>query len=231
MKAAYLGLLALLLLASAAQADPRLWGDDGIAVRAGTFLHWQGASAMDETGNTLFVWADVQNGSPDIRAQLVSPAGAELWTPGGMTVCGEAHRQAEPAVCRVSDGWIVAWSDARTPPFASIYAQKLNASGDRQWSANNFSGVCVYAGDAATNYFYPYLAVIPGGVNGAFIAWSDEKSRFRRYSGAASHERRRGELGAAARCLQCPQLAGQCSCGVRWRRQRPAGLAGPAQRQ
>ncbi len=178
MKALYFALLAALLLTLTAQADPRLWDPAGVAVRTGTYLQPNPVAVADDAGNALYVWADVQNGSLDICAQLVSAQGAELWTAGGVTVCGEVSPQSHPAACRVSDGWIVTWLDSRDPGYEGVYAQKLGTSGVRQWSANDFTGVCVRAhampswgSEWQGSYSPPY--VVTDGADGAFVVWYD----------------------------------------------------------
>ncbi|MBU1920945.1 hypothetical protein KKG66_08870, partial [bacterium] len=61
---ASLVLLTILLssLSALAQEDPRLWNAEGIAVRQGTYLQWQRATAVNDQGQTCVVWADTRSG-------------------------------------------------------------------------------------------------------------------------------------------------------------------------
>ena len=103
--------------------------------------------------------------------------GVEGWTPGGITVCGAPGQQQSPMVCRVIGGWIVAWVDSRTNLYADIYAQFLNDAGVPQWSANDFSGVCVNQGTTQLYYQPPMIAV--DGLGGAFILRIDAENDIR----------------------------------------------------
>ncbi len=67
-----------------------------------------------------------------------------------------------------SGGSIIAWIDARSG-IDKIYAQRVNASGIAQWTANGVA-ICTASG----NQINP--AILPDGSGGAIITWQDERS-------------------------------------------------------
>ena len=102
----------MLVVAVVAQADPRMWGEAGIAVRQGSDIHFDRQIAQDPDGNTLVVWSEVRTFSRDIFAQLISPMGEPMWDEP-LAVTEEVHRQVDPMAVHSADGWIVVWEDMR----------------------------------------------------------------------------------------------------------------------
>lgn len=173
-------LFGIVCVACVAHADPRMWGEQGIPVRKGTFPKWNRTVAQDENGNTLVVWSDMRGSSRDIRAQLFNAAGEIQWAAGGVNVSPEEHVQDAPVAVAVNGGWIVAWVDYRHPsawgpswPNSDIYAQKLDNAGNLIWSDNNSTGVAV---DVAERWIDKYsLHIVHDGAGGAIIAWLDQR--------------------------------------------------------
>lgn len=84
-------------------------------------------------------------------------------------ICTAADDQTNAAI--VSDGSggaIIVWSDNRSGNY-DIYAQRVNASGITQWTANGVA-VCTAVG----NQLFP--VVISDGNGGAIITWTDYRS-------------------------------------------------------
>jgi len=105
------------------------------------------------------------------------------WTPTGVPACTAQNAQSVAVACPDGTGGvIVVWNDARNtyPPHSSgdtmgdLYAQRLNAAGVPQWTAN---GVVICAGTLsmpATNYPpRSYPCIVSDGAGGAIIAWLD----------------------------------------------------------
>jgi len=164
--------LTLLLLPLAAHAQ---WVPGGFGVCTQTGDQLFPATCPDGAGGMLVTWYDLRSGThPDIYAQRLNAAGVPLWTSGGVAVCVATDDQFLPSV--IADGAggaIIAWHDGRTGGInnADIYAQKLNAAGVPQWTAD---GVLISAG--ARNQFVPKLA--SDGAGGAIITWYDYRNNF-----------------------------------------------------
>ena len=91
------------------------------------------------------------------------------WVENGVSVCDQTDTQE--MVRTVSDGdggAIIAWRDFRNTNF-DIYAQKIDAHGNRLWAADGVP-VCTDAGSQ------PYFVMTSDGEGGAIIAWHDNRN-------------------------------------------------------
>jgi hypothetical protein len=131
----------------------------------------------DGSGGALVMWEDhPDNSDIGLFAQRVTPAGASLWTPGGVRFAiGPSFRTFPVAVLDQVGGFIVGWCDERTGSSVSgggsdldIYAQRLNGAGAPQWIANGVP-VCV----APADQIIP--SIRPDGAGGAVLVWVDER--------------------------------------------------------
>ena len=133
----------------------------------------------DGAGGAIIVWEDDRNrtngSNYDIYAQRVDSSGNTLWTDSGKAICTdnttEDSDQSSPML--VSDGAsgaIIVWDDLRHDTIsenASIYAQRVDASGVTLWTANG-TAICTEIGEG-------YLGgVVSDGSGGAIITWSDQ---------------------------------------------------------
>lgn len=83
-------------------------------------------------------------------------------------VCTFTNDDTNPvAVTDGAGGTIVVWEDRRSF-YYDIYAQKVNASGLPQWTANGV-GICTETHDQLNPF------VFPDGAGGAFIFWKDSR--------------------------------------------------------
>lgn len=131
----------------------------------------------DGNGGAIIVWTDYRNGNYDIYAQRLDANGNALWTPGGVPVCTDSGQQQRPQLIadvsggEYSGGVIIVWEDERNgPAVADVYAQKINASGVVQWTANGKAVTSASAGQQ----MYPQL--VSDGIGGAIITWFDSRS-------------------------------------------------------
>src|SRR4029078_8529916 len=105
----------------------------------------------------------------DIYSQRINASGVAQWTAQGVAVCSFAGTQNNPKVKPDgSSGAIIAWVDKRGAAH-DVYAQRLNASGAPQWTANGMV-ICNAAGSQSA------LAVTASGISGAIISWKDQRS-------------------------------------------------------
>lgn len=125
----------------------------------------------DGLGGAIFAWADSRSGAGgDIYVQRVNAAGTLLWTVNGAGLCTASGDQSSPAI--LSDdagGAIVVWQDLRSGAAYDVYAQRVNAAGVAQWTANGIP-VCTSTG-AQTE-----PRMVSDGAGGAILAWSDQRA-------------------------------------------------------
>jgi FlgD Ig-like domain len=150
------------------------WTPDGVALctAAGNQGYNPGAVYLtidsDGSGGAIVAWPDSRSGNSDIYAQRVNAAGTVQWTADGVTLCAATGSQGVPRI--VSDGVggaIVTWQDRRSGAEEDdIYAQRVNASGAVQWTAD---GVPICAGPASQ--WFPRIVSDVGG--GAIVTWED----------------------------------------------------------
>lgn len=121
-----------------------------------------------DEGSSIIVWLDRRNGSTtDIYAQRINAAGIAQWTVNGVTVCIAAGDQyAHQIVSDGAGGAIITWYDYRNGSTADIYAQRINASGAPEWTANGVA-VCTAPNTQAAP------TIVPDSGGGAIIAWDD----------------------------------------------------------
>ena len=125
----------------------------------------------DGSGGMIVVWYDKRNNSDyDIYAQRFNAFGYPQWTSNGVPVCRISGEQSFPVL--VGDGSgnaIIGWIDSRSGN--AIYAQKLNASGVRQWDT---SGVLVCSAGGSKES----LIVSTDFNGGAIFVWSDMRNDY-----------------------------------------------------
>lgn len=162
--------LLVLILPTAALAA---WPHDpmvGVPVCPATPDQQDPVVVSDGAGGVFVAWHDFRSGAFDIYAQRISSAGVPLWASGGVAVCSATGAQMSPCITSNGTGGVViAWRDYRGGATADIYAQKLNANGATQWTANGVA-VCT----ATDMQWYP--RAVPDSAGGAIIAWADYRS-------------------------------------------------------
>jgi hypothetical protein len=145
-----------------------LWTEGGVVVCSEYNQQYEVRIAQDGEGGAIIAWTDVRNGSgtEDIYAQRVDADGNTLWTAGGISVSAYTGVQNDP--CIISDGAggaIVTWVDLRGGE-RDIYAQKIDADGNRVWEYNGVA-VCTWS----AHQYDPELC--SDGAGGAIVTWKD----------------------------------------------------------
>jgi hypothetical protein len=171
MIAVHLALPLALLALVAAPASAAWPHDPNINVALSTAAdHQIGAQAVsDGAGGAIVAWLDHRAGNYDVYAQRISSAGVPLWTANGVAVCTAANDQGW--VYLIPDGAggaILTWNDTRTGNL-DVYAQRLNASGTPQWTAN---GVVVSNGTGDQGF----PALISDGAGGIIVTFYDTRT-------------------------------------------------------
>ncbi len=148
-----------------------LWATNGVALCTAVDNQQSPTIASDGAGGAIVTWGDSRAGftNSDIYAQRVNASGVVQWTANGVALCTAVDNQGSPTI--LSDGAggaMVTWEDARNG-YTDIYAQRVNASGVPQWTANGVA-LCT-----ATYYQYSPL-MVSDGAGGAILAWYDARS-------------------------------------------------------
>ncbi len=147
------------------------WTSEGVAVCAATGNQRNFDVIADGNGGVFVVWEDERNTGTtdtDIYAQHINSSGTAEWTTNGVAVCTATDAQELPKLTGDGTGGIiVTWVDNRNGN-SDIYAQKLDATGLAQWTAQ---GVAV-----CTNGESQQRVCITGdGNQGAYICWTDSR--------------------------------------------------------
>ncbi|MGI8906178.1 MAG: hypothetical protein ACR2IE_06775 [Candidatus Sumerlaeaceae bacterium] len=148
------------------------WTANGVAVCTAAFDQEFPQITADGAGGAIITWGDYRSGTgtADIYAQRVNAAGAPQWTANGVAVSTAASDQFDPQIAAdAAGGAIITWYDFRSGTNNDIYAQRVDAAGAPQWTAN---GVAVST--AASDQASPQIAADAAG--GAIITWQDFRS-------------------------------------------------------
>ena len=147
-----------------------LWATNGIAVCNKTTNQKNPKIVGDNAGGAIVVWEDSLNFYWDVYAQRISSTGSLMWTAGGVPVCSAANTQVNPKLdVDGLGGAIFTWQDKRNNSDYDIYAQRVDASGTVQWTANGVA-IC----NAINTQSNPRIE--PDGANGAIIGWVDKRN-------------------------------------------------------
>jgi len=135
----------------------------------------------DGAGGAILIWEDSRNfsiTSVDIYAQRINSDGNVNWTANGVVICNSINPQfSRQLISDGAGGAIITWQDKRMGSSEDdIYAQKINAVGITQWSANG-TVIC----NATDEQGSPDL--VSDGAGGAIITWQDK-----RYSGTTDYD-------------------------------------------
>ncbi len=149
------------------------WQENGVVICDDPNLQANPVIASDDSYGAIITWVDHRAGNYDIYAQRIDSSGTRQWVSGsdsnGVIVCNAAGYQHE---CRIladgSGGAIIIWQDKKVSPNDwDIYAQKLNSSGERQWTPEN--GILVWDGWIEINH-----EIVSDGAGGAIITCRDD---------------------------------------------------------
>ncbi len=151
------------------------WTPNGVAISVGQTMKQFPRISTDDASGAIITWIDSPpqpNLNWDIYAQRVDVSGTAQWIANGIPiVMGPARQQVLGAV--VGDGFggaIITWTDDRsTTTIDDIYAQRVNALGVVQWTANGNP-----ISTSSQNQQFPVIA--SDGVGGAIIAWEDDRT-------------------------------------------------------
>jgi hypothetical protein len=147
-----------------------LWTANGVAVSSASRSQETPTIVRDGSGGAIIAWEDFRYGLTygwDIYAQRIDSNGNALWTSGGVAVSSASGGQVSPEMIGDSNGvTIIVWKDNRTTN-QELYAQKLNANGAPQWTAD---GILV---SSATGY-KERQRIVSDDNGGVIVAWQND---------------------------------------------------------
>jgi len=148
------------------------WTANGVAICTAADDQCAPKIVSDGAGGAIITWYDYRTGKSDIYARRINANGAVQWTAYGQAICTADNNQEYPTI--VSDGAggaIITWMDYRGGNY-DIYAQRINADGAVQWTAN---GVAIST--ETDNQRYADVVFGAGLFGGeAIITWQDFRS-------------------------------------------------------
>jgi hypothetical protein len=146
------------------------WKADGVPISTANGNQMIAAIASDGLGGAIITWSDGRNGLDYIFAQRINSSGVVQWTADGVEISSAIGFQTDPTI--ISDGLggaIITWRHFIEVSNTDIYAQKISASGNVQWTVN---GVAISI--AADNQLSPTM--VSDGSGGAIITWYDYRN-------------------------------------------------------
>jgi uncharacterized protein (DUF2141 family) len=119
-----------------------LWAANGVAMtNVPGYEQLDPTIVSDGAGGAIITWHDDRGGNLgyDVYAQRIDPLGAVQWTAGGAAITTAAYDQWHTSIGGDSAGGaVITWEDDRSTGqgIYDIYAQRINAAGGLQWTAN-----------------------------------------------------------------------------------------------
>lgn len=144
-----------------------LWEEGGTNIGRIQFAYMGMPIVSDGSGGAVFIWEDSSGEDMRIYAQRISLDGELVWAKGGVSVTTNISEKERPQLINDgTGGFIIAWADISiaTGWDEDVYAQKLDAEGQRMWSEQGIlvSGAPGWQSD-------PQIAA--DGSGGCIIAW------------------------------------------------------------
>ena len=142
------------------------------------------AAVADGSGGVIVAWTEGRSGgcyrdarvNCDIYAQRFDGNGARLWGADGVAVVIAERNQGVDGIALAGDGnggVYAAWEDARPPDCCKVFAQRLNASGQPQWTDGGIQ-VSIEPFIAFGPMFAP-PQIVADGQGGAILVWIENQ--------------------------------------------------------
>jgi len=146
-----------------------LWEAGGIPI-SGIKAAYRGVPMVsDGSGGAVFIWENSSGEDMRIYAQRINQDGELLRAEGGISVTSLTSEKERPRLINDGTGsFIIAWTEMSmaTGWDEDVYAQKLDAEGQRMWSEEGIPVI-----DAPGRQSNPQIA--PDGSGGCIIAWPE----------------------------------------------------------
>jgi hypothetical protein len=125
----------------------------------------------DHLGVAVITWQDSRNGKTDIYAQQIAGSGSIGWAADGVGVRTASANSVMSVRMTLDEaaGTVITWADNRSGTKWDIYAQRLDAGGNRLWTADGVGVRTASAHDANSP------CIVSDGSGGTLIAWEDRR--------------------------------------------------------
>ena len=150
------------------------WTNNGTVICNASNHQFNPVICSDDAGGAIIVWEDNKNSGTtgyDIFIQRINSTGSILWTNNGTVICIASNDQRHPEIgSDGAGGAIVSWYDYRSDSNFDIYTQRINTTGEVQWTTNGIFISSPYTGEEE------YAPICSDGANGAIITWPDYRN-------------------------------------------------------
>ena len=121
-----------------------LWTANGVPLSPTSNMELDPQICSDGAGGAIITWEDHRGTDGDVYAQRINSAGVLQWSAGGIPICTvtdvQTYLELGPQICSDgAGGAIITWEDHRVDDQSNVYAQKVNATGNIQWTLNGRS--------------------------------------------------------------------------------------------
>ncbi len=148
-----------------------LWAANGVLIAAEESVQRSPRAVSDGQGGAIVVWVDGRNVNTDIYVQRFNGSGSRLWgTLGGIPICTDLDYQRAPRITSDgASGAYITWYDQRGEGLVYIYAQHVDADGNRLWDVD---GIPI----SPVNNDQSNPEIVGDDAGGAVIAWNQRLS-------------------------------------------------------
>lgn len=147
-----------------------LWASNGVLVCSPDFGAMNPQMATDGSSDAIIIWEDWRGASLDLYAQRIDANGDTVWQADGVPISLAANNQTSPQIVPDdSGGAVMVWEDIRSGSHYDVYAQRVDANGNRIWAVNG-QAICTFSDQQER----PQL--IGDGAGGAIIVWQDRRN-------------------------------------------------------
>jgi hypothetical protein len=150
-----------------------LWTIDGIKVTPSNVYRYTNSMCSDGNGGAFISWHAIVD-SNSLCIQHINASGTLMWDSSGITICSTtlSDQLLAKIVSDGNGGAIIAWGDTRNNIGVhddDVYAQRVNAAGVVQWTANGMAVSNASGSQGAS------LQITSDGGGGAIMIWEDNR--------------------------------------------------------
>jgi hypothetical protein len=144
------------------------WGS-GVKIKENAGPPWEMTQLVpDNDGGLFVVWVERRQFEQKMFAQKVGPDGSLLWGQPVQIIDAANMLYSYTPVVTSAGSLIVTWVDNRNKRKPDVYAQKIDANGNKAWGE---LGATVYVGPGAQDI----RSIVPDDEGGAIIVWRDDE--------------------------------------------------------
>ena len=145
-----------------------LWAENGVAICNATGEESHLTMVSDGFGGAIITWEGWRQvpSETNIYAQKIDSAGVMHWLVNGVVICDTTSSVLPTSASDGAGGAIITWMDFRNGSANHIYAQKIDSTGNVQWTVN---GVAI----CTAQYGGSHPTIVSDGSGGAIITWED----------------------------------------------------------